>query len=218
MDKVTQHFNRIAQDYNSYKKKNKYYYDNLKELLRSLIPEDKKVLEIGCGTGDLLASVNPRRGYGMDVSNEMIKIAKRKHASNRRLIFSITLPEKEKFDCIFMSDVIEHLKRPEIIFRKVSHLMSKKTIFVNTMANPIWEPILIISEKLGLKMPEGLHKRVSFGKVKELCEMAGMRIIKHDFKLLFPIYIPFITGYANQNLEKVFKKYAFIEYFKIGKK
>lgn len=214
---VEKHFDKIAKNYDYYKNKNSFYYENLKKLLISKISPNKKVFEIGCGTGDLLASLGPKVGYGMDISPEMIKIANGKYKDRKNLTFSTQWPN-EVYDYIFMSDVIEHLEKPEETFNKISRLMGPKTLFINTMANPIWEPILMIAEKLGLKMPEGKHNRISYKELRIILEKAGLKIIKHDYKLLVPIKIPFITYFANMYLEKYFNRFAFIECFIAVKK
>ncbi len=205
------YFNKIAKDYDYYKNKNSFYNKKLKRLIGSLIPRNKKVFEIGCGTGDFLVLLKPKEGYGMDISNEMIKTAKIKYSKKSQIGFSTKWPSGN-FDYIFMSDVIEHLENPEEVFYKISRMMNKDTFFVNTMANPILEPILIIAEKLGLKMPEGPHKRIGSRELEIMLERVDMKIIKHDFNLLMPIYIPFVTEFANKHLEKYFKRLAFIEY------
>lgn len=214
--KVEKHFDKVAHNYDYYKKKNAFYYQNLKKLLHSMIPYNKKVLEIGCGTGDLLASLSPKYGYGQDLSSQMIKIAKSKYVDNTKIKFSTSWPN-EKFDYIFMSDVIEHLEEPEIVFNTISSLMNKNTIFINTMANPIWEPLLMVGEKLNLKMPEGLHNRLENDELKEMLNKSGLKTMKHDYRLLVPVYIPFFSTFVNKHLEKIFKKYAFIEYIKVVK-
>jgi ubiquinone/menaquinone biosynthesis C-methylase UbiE len=209
------HFDKVAKDYDYYKEKNSFYYENLKKLLGELIPKNKTVLEFGCGTGDLLFSLNPKIGYGVDISNEMISFAKNKYISRKNLHFSTEIPFSvhRPLDYIFISDVIEHLENPEETFRKISKLMGKDTVFVNTMANPIWEPILMIAEKLRLKMPEGPHTRLTTDNLKFIINNSKLRLIKHDYKLLMPIKIPLLTNFVNKYLEKYFKKLAFIEYF-----
>ena len=143
---------------------------------------------------------------------EMVLISRSKFQNSKYLTFSTEWP-KEKFDYIFMSDVIEHLENPKDTFKKISMLMDKDTIFICTMANPVWEPVLMVAEKLGLKMPEGPHKRVAYEDLRIMIEESGMRITKHDYKLLVPVEIPLLTMFANRYLEKYFKKLAFIEYF-----
>jgi SAM-dependent methyltransferase len=209
--KIEKHFDEIAPTYDLGKRKYTYYYWNLRKLLHELIPSDKKVLEVGCGTGDLIASLNPDKGIGVDISGEMVKLAESKYKLYRNLQFSKTWPKGE-FEYIFMSDVIEHLENPIATFKKVVNLMGRKSKFIITMENPIWEPLLMIWERLGWKMKEGPHKRIDGEELRIILKESGMKIIKHDYRLLVPIKIPVLTYIANKYLEGCLKKYAFIEY------
>ncbi|NMD00689.1 MAG: class I SAM-dependent methyltransferase [Bacteroidales bacterium] len=217
---VKKHFDSVSTDYDYYKKKNSFYYDNLKLLLKSLISENKNIFEFGCGTGDLLSSLNPKKGLGYDISGGMIKLAKTKHRFNKKLTFVSRLPTSihPSPEYIFMSDVIEHLDNPKKEFTNIAKLMDRKTKFVMTMANPRVEPILMLAEKLKLKMPEGPHKRIVYGDIIALTKKAGLRLVRHDYKLLIPIKIPVITNLFNKYMEKYFKGLAFIEYFVFTKK
>src|SRR5215471_12072190 len=47
--------------------------------LKFLIPAGARVLELGCGTGDLLAALEPAFGVGVDFSAEMIREARAAH-------------------------------------------------------------------------------------------------------------------------------------------
>ena len=47
--------------------------------LKFLIPEGARVLELGCGTGDLLAALKPSFGVGVDFSAGMIAQARKAH-------------------------------------------------------------------------------------------------------------------------------------------
>ncbi len=219
--KILSHFNNIAKDYDYYKQKNKFYYDNLKTLLRDLIPKNSNVLEFGCGTGDLIAFLNPTSGVGYDPSVEMIKIAKSKQSlplrgKHKDIRFVTELPQN-KFDYVFMSDVIEHLDNPIKEFKNIKNILNKNGKLIITMANPVWEAILLLGEKVGYKMPEGPHIRIKSKELKVKIEQIGMKVIRHDFKLLMPIYIPFLTNFVNSYLERYLKRFCFIEYFAIKK-
>ena len=60
--------------------RNRFYYQEVERLARQTIPPGARVLELGCGTGDLLAAVRPSFGVGLDVSREMVREARRRTA------------------------------------------------------------------------------------------------------------------------------------------
>lgn len=218
MTTVRHHFDQLAPIYDQRKKNFSFYYDELKRLLADFIPPSKKVLEIGCGTGELLASLYPKNGYGIDISSKMVELASSKYRKNKKLQFrSYNKFPQITFDYIFMSDVVEHLVKPGDTFKWIASRMNQKTLFICTMANPKWESLLLLAEKLKLKMPEGEHHRSTFYQLKKLLQKADMQIVKHDFRLLVPINIPVITKLINEFIEPYFKRYAFIEFF-IAKK
>ena len=221
MRSVEDHFNNIAGDYDKYKKKNRYYYENLKKLLANYIEPGKKVLEVGCGTGDLLISLNPSVGYGTDISNEMIKIAKSKYKSKNNIHFStksVNRYKNIKPDYIFMSDVSEHLENPQKMLKNISSIMTSSTVFINTYANPLWEPVLLVAEKLGLKMPEGKHKRYCFSLLKQYYQNAGLKITEHNRTLLAPAKFFGLSDIINRYLSDTLNKICFIEYVVAKKK
>ena len=211
-----QHFEEIAPVYDSYKRRNWYYYDSVKKLLKNIIPENRSVLELGCGTGDLIACISPKKGLGIDVSRKMIEIARKKH-KNRNLRFKTadvqTLKLNENFDYIFMVDVIEHLSNIKKSLFNISSMMNKKTMFINLMANPKWELIFLAAEKLHLKMPEGPHKRITYSEIEQILNESGLEVVDHGYSTLMPVYIPGITNIVNTYFEPRMKGYSCIEYF-----
>lgn len=66
----------IADERDKWISKNKYYYENLIDFLKFNVPENSSIIEIGCGTGNLLKNLNPARAVGIDISPEMVRIAK----------------------------------------------------------------------------------------------------------------------------------------------
>lgn len=218
MNEISQHFNNIANVYDSWKKKNWYYYQNLKKLVKEFIPEGKNVLEIGTGTGDILASLKPENGIGIDISEEMVKIAKKKYKNYPNLQFyNKNLRELEKIafpDYILLVDVVEHLESIEKMTEDIKIIANNKTKIFISMANPLWEPILLLLEKLKLKMPEGKHYRVSTNKLLKIFYNNGFKLENHGFALLFPTYIPILSDIINYWFEKIHlvKKLGMIEY------
>ena len=47
-----------------FRQRNRTYYADLERLHQLLVPPGLRVLEVGCGTGDLLAYLQPAHGLG----------------------------------------------------------------------------------------------------------------------------------------------------------
>src|SRR5690349_890794 len=88
----------------------RYYQQLLRRHFGFLIPPGLRVLEVGCGIGDLLAAVKPARGVGVDFSEEMIKLAKERHAGLEfEVSDAVEFSCEEKFDYIILSDLVNDL-------------------------------------------------------------------------------------------------------------
>lgn len=219
MNSVQKHFDISARDYDFWKKKNWYYYQGLKKLLRYYIEPGKKILDFGCATGEILVYLKPNFGVGFDVSEAMIKIAKNKFRDHSQIIFTNSdieeLSLNKRLDFILLTDVIEHLEEPKHAFDQIKRLTAPETKFIITMANPLWEPVLLIAEKFGLKMPEGPHQRLSIKKVKGLLSSTGFIIEETGYRMIFPIKIPILSEFANAHFFRIplLRSLAFIIYF-----
>ncbi len=188
------HFDKIAAEYDFWKKKNWYYYKNLIALYGEFIPEGSRVLEIGCGTGDVLENLKPASGRGIDISGEMIAIAKKKHANKSNLNFEredmtlLDTPFEE--DYIYLADVLEHVGHMPSFLQHLARRTKPGSTIVISVANPLWEPLLMLAEKFGMKMPEGPHERYGIKETERLMEAAKLRIIQKGFRLLVPKPLP----------------------------
>lgn len=103
------------------------------------IPENKKVLDLGCNTG-LLGEVLIKNKkcivYGADYSEKAIKIAKNK--LNKAVVCDLEkdIPfENEKFDIIVLADILEHLKYPEELLKKIKVLLKEDGIIITSIPN-----------------------------------------------------------------------------------
>src|SRR5271165_4973717 len=58
---------------------NRYFYNRFKRLLRFIIEPSKRVLEIRCQTGHLLAAVEPAYGVGVEISDRLVEVGRRNY-------------------------------------------------------------------------------------------------------------------------------------------
>ncbi|HEY7678155.1 MAG TPA: class I SAM-dependent methyltransferase, partial [Candidatus Methylomirabilis sp.] len=128
---LRQYFDEIAPRRDAWKGRNPYYYQELENLCRFFIPPDRSVLEIGCGTGDLLAAVRPRRGLGIDLSGEMVRIAREKYPHLEfRTGDSEALDLDESFDYVILSDLVGVLEDIWMAFRELRRVVRPDTRIV----------------------------------------------------------------------------------------
>ena len=207
MSEIEKHFEALAPEYDKIRARNWYYYENLKKRYKKLVPERERVLEVGCGTGEVLASLKPSFGVGIDISRKMIEIARVKFRSRPELQFfkasAKDFKSGENFDYIIMPDVIEHLEDVPAALRNVKNLMSPRTVFIISMANLLWEPVLWLAEKLKLKMEEGPHYRISLGALKKILQAEGFKVEETSYFLHLPVYIPVLSDFLNKAFSKI---------------
>lgn len=199
-DDVRDHFEGIAGEYDRWKEKSAYYYRLLSAILREHVPEGSSVLEIGCGTGTLLAALRPGRGVGVDISPKMVEIAAAKFPT---LVFRVADAEAfdpgETFDYVIVPDVVEHLTDLGAMFvcaRKACH---PGTRVIVTCVNPLWAPVLHLAERLKLKMPEGEHRWLPSRELSRLAREAGFDLAERSGRVLCPKEIPLLARALNRS-------------------
>lgn len=197
-DKIKKYFDSTASKRDKWKRKNYYYHKLLEKYYSFIIPEDSKVLEIGCGIGDLLNSVKPSYGVGIDFSDEVIKIAKEKYPAMHFITSDAEdLNLDEKFDYIIISDLTGFLWDVQEVFRNLKKVCNNKTRIIITSYNYVWEPILRFAEFLRLKEKQPLQNWLSMKDIIGLLELEGFETIKIDRKILLPKRIPILNFIFN---------------------
>src|SRR5215468_259799 len=67
------HWDEVAHNLDNWKGWSGYYHQRLTQIFKFLVAPGQRVLELGCGQGDLLAALKPAVGVGVDFSIEMVE-------------------------------------------------------------------------------------------------------------------------------------------------
>ena len=126
---------RLATERNRWVERNAYYYEEDRRYMRFLVDEGLRVLELGCGTGQLLDALKPSHGVGIDISRGMIEIAQ---ADYPDLEFHVSDVEDATvladldgpFDVIVLSDTIGSLEDCETTLASLHDLCHRDTRLV----------------------------------------------------------------------------------------
>jgi ubiquinone/menaquinone biosynthesis C-methylase UbiE len=79
LQKRIAHWDSVARKTDRWRSAGGYYQRRLARCYRQAVPPGMRVLELGCGSGDLLAAVRPGTGVGIDFSREAVRRAARRH-------------------------------------------------------------------------------------------------------------------------------------------
>lgn len=198
-ENVRDHFEAIADDYDRWKERSSYYYELLSRAYREFVPPGASILEIGCGTGTLLAKLRPRRGVGVDISPKMVEIAAAKFRDLSFLVADAeALDLEETFEFVIVPDVVEHLPDVGAMFRSARRCMRPDSRLIVTSVNPLWAPVLHLAERLGLKMPEGEHRWLPAVKIEALARKAGFSVAGSHGRILCPKRVPLLAAPLNR--------------------
>ena len=195
-------FEQLAKDRNEWIKRSRYYYEDQKKYFRFLIPEGSSVLELGCATGGLLASLKPGRGLGIDFSGEMIAQARRRfpEVEFRKGDIECLNDLGETFDFIVLCDVVGLLLDIEVTLRSLHRFCRADTRVVISYYNFLWEPVLKLGERIGLKMPQRHQNWLSMSDISNLLSLSDFQIVKEETRLLVPKGLPLIGSFVNRYL------------------
>jgi ubiquinone/menaquinone biosynthesis C-methylase UbiE len=82
-ESTREYFERIAPVWDYWHHKNRFYHRKMTQLIRGMVRPRGRVLELGSGTGDLLAALEPTAAIGLNVAETLTLLARRKHPQSR---------------------------------------------------------------------------------------------------------------------------------------
>jgi SAM-dependent methyltransferase len=169
-----------------------FFHSEDRRYLKFLIPEGARILELGCGIGQLLAALKPSFGVGVDLSEKMIAEARKLYPT---LTFHVGDVEDGSFirslpgpfDFIVIVDTLGMLNDCQAMLENLHELCTRETRIIISYYSHLWSPTLRVAEAIGLKMPQPPDNVFSPADIRSLVQLADFDPIKSDLRLLFPL-------------------------------
>ena len=181
------------------------YHRRLAEVYRFLVSPGQRVLEIGCGFGELLAAVEPARGLGVDFSAEMVKRAITRHpdlefvhADAHDLSFL-----KETFDVIILSDLANDAWDVQRVLEQIRPLCVPRTRVILNVYSNLWQTVLTLAQRLRLAAPMLEQNWLTASDLRGMLNLAGFESIRDWREILFPLPIPLLAPLCNRILVRL---------------
>ena len=184
-----------------------YFLEYLARVLRARIPAGQRVLDVGCGAGELLAALQPSRGVGVDLSGTAIAAARQAHpdaaltfrqgdGADPALLKELGGP----FDVVLMINVVTNLADVQGAFESVATVCHQRTrVFVYSYSR-LWQPALRAAEMAGLKARPPAEAWLPPEEVRNMLQLADYEVVRHDYQVVMPLYVPLLSDLVNRYL------------------
>jgi ubiquinone/menaquinone biosynthesis C-methylase UbiE len=191
-------YRSTAQKREQWNKRNSFYHKMLERYFSFIIPQGKRVIEIGCGSGNLLNAVKPSYGLGVDYAPEVVEIAQKKYPHLHFTVDDIEdLHVDGTFDYVILNDLIGSLWDAQKAIHNVRRLCHQQTRVVISQYNFLWEPVIKLLEFMHLKQKLPLSNWFSVKDTEGLLQLEDFQVIRIEKKMLLPAYIPLLHSLFN---------------------
>jgi SAM-dependent methyltransferase len=181
-----------------------YYQSRLAQIYRYIVPPGRRIIELGCGKGNLLAALEPSVGVGVDFSQEMLKQASERHPQLTFVSGDVhDLDLGEVFDYVIVSDLVNDLWDAQTVFRSLHRCTGPHSrVIINTYSR-LWEIPRRLSEWCGLVRALLKQNWFTVADISNLLYLTDFEVIRHWEEILWPIRTPLINTVCNKFLVKL---------------
>jgi SAM-dependent methyltransferase len=170
-----------------------------------LIPAESSVLEVGCGSGELLARLPARRRVGIDLSARQIEAAKERAPDCE---FHVQAAEAidlgERFDVIVISDTLNFAADVQMVLEGLHSVSHPATRLIVNYPSALWRPAYAVANALGLKASSPPSNWLTTSDVLGLMELADWSFLTVQPRILFPARAGGIGSFINRWLAPIF--------------
>jgi ubiquinone/menaquinone biosynthesis C-methylase UbiE len=198
-----EYFNKVATKRIKQRKAKGYYWNDITKHCDYFIHEDYTVLEIGCGTGELLNDIKAKHKTGIDFSEEMINQARKQFPELELYVMdasSISL--NRKYDLIILSNLIGYVDDIQEVLSNLHAVCNPNTKIIITYYNFLWEPLLKFGEFIGYKTKTPNQNWLSLSEINHLLFLSGFHVYRNSKRMILPVYIPLVSEVFNLFLGK----------------
>lgn len=196
------HWDGIARKRDQWDGLGTWYHNRLTDIYRFHVTPNQRVLEIGCGDGRLLASLNPSCGVGIDFSGEMVRRAQQKYPDLQFIhadAHDLSQIDK-KFDVIILSDLVNDLWDVQRVLEQVKLLCHPRTRMILNFYSRLWQAPLSLARQFNLATSNLYQNWLTPDDINALLVLAGFETIRSSREILFPLPL---GGFANRFLVRL---------------
>ena len=152
-----------------------------------LIPAGASVLEIGCGSGELLSRIRAAHRTGIDASERQIAAARQRVPEAGFFTQAgEVLALGRTFDVIIISDTLNLAADVQHLLQRLHTVARPDTRLLVNFQNTLWRPLLTAARWLGLKAPQPQNSWLATSDVINLLRLAEWDVVTRQNRILVP--------------------------------
>ena len=201
-----EYFERIAPVWDHWHKKNAFYHRKMGDLILGMVPPGGKVLELGCGTGDLLAALRPSVGIGLNVAEGLTALARGKHPEFRFETIEVDeakIAEGFTPEYVVLNNMLDYVYDVWDCLESLRPSITDQTLLVMTSNNPLWGPLLRFASRIGQRTPESPRNFLTNRDIRAVLELQGFDVVEAGMALPVPRRIPVVATVLNVLLPEI---------------
>ena len=185
-------------------KKNKYYHNRLKKFYQFSVVSGSRVLQIGCHNSYLLDAVKPLYGVGVDSNPDNIVLAKKLYSKYEFILGIVDDVQVDTpFDYIILSCSTMQLYDVQNFLERLQRLCHRHTRIIIDSYSYVWEPILWLAQKCGLRRKTVFKNWVSRADLVNFLYCADFEVVTQGEFTLLPCYIPLVSMICNAIIARI---------------
>ncbi|TKW77228.1 MAG: glycosyltransferase, partial [Bradyrhizobium icense] len=147
--------------------------------------------ELGCGSGHMLAALQPSYGVGVDFSEKAIERARLHYPHLNFVLGDVEDPSTLRgiegpFDYIVLADTIGLLEDIDGTLRLIHQLCAPSTRLIIAYYSHLWEPVLKTAEAIGLRNKQPQVNYIATADFLNLIDLADFEVISREQRQLLP--------------------------------
>jgi SAM-dependent methyltransferase len=185
LEKIREHFDQLpplTPAARSYRRILAHYYNQL-------IPPSASVLEVGCGSGELLRLIHAEKKAGIDLSSEQIARAREQVPGadfHVQAAETLVLPG-QTFDYIVISETANWAADVQQMFRRLRSVAHPATRLVVNCYSSLWRPLIWLATQLGFRSKQPESNWLAQDDIAALLHLSDWELIRTETRIACPV-------------------------------
>ncbi len=182
-------------------RRNRYFHKYLLRLVGRHIPPNARVLDVGCGNGDMLAGLGAAHAVGIDLNPAAISDARQRHPEiefHTMAAEDLAAAAWAPFDVIVLSGVFSQLYDLHTALENLRSVCHDRTRVVICSFSRLWQPCIRAGEAAGLKQRVPDESWIPSEETINLLTQCDFKVVRQAQGILLPLYAPVVSNLINR--------------------